>query len=110
MGKNFRAFIYNYLNPNAIQTQVLNLVEGVYQFELKVTDSSGLFSSDTIVVTVNNTSCDNSIRHKVNAQLIPFGNLSIPRNDGMAIASAGNKILFAGGMDNSGTFFQGGYL
>jgi TolB protein len=38
---------------NAVQTQVTNLVQGVYLFELKVTDAHGLFSTDRIQVTVN---------------------------------------------------------
>lgn len=40
-------------NANAAQTQVSNLAEGIYQFELKVTDAGGLFSRDVIQVTVN---------------------------------------------------------
>ena len=39
-------------NPNSVQTQVTNLVEGVYQVELKVTDAGGLFDKDTVQVTV----------------------------------------------------------
>ena len=34
------------------QVLVANLVEGIYQFELKVTDAGGLFSKDTVQVTV----------------------------------------------------------
>ena len=40
-------------NTIAVQTQVINLVEGVYQFELKVTDAGGLFSKDTMQLKVN---------------------------------------------------------
>jgi hypothetical protein len=51
------------------------LVEGLYQFKLKVTDAGGLFDRDTVQVTVNAQShqvaCDNSNRPIVNAQLIP---------------------------------------
>ncbi|HJS53078.1 MAG TPA: hypothetical protein VJ765_01000, partial [Chitinophagaceae bacterium] len=43
-------------NPNAVQTQVTNLVEGVYQFELKVTDRFGLYDKDTMQATVRNYS------------------------------------------------------
>lgn len=43
---------FNIINANAVQTQVANLVVGVYQFELKVTDAGSLFSNDTIQVTV----------------------------------------------------------
>lgn len=39
-------------NADAVQTQVTNLVEGIYLFQLKVTDAGGLFSMDTIQVTV----------------------------------------------------------
>jgi hypothetical protein len=47
---------FNIVNSNAVQTQVTTLIEGVYQFELKVTDGSGLFSKDTVHVTVNSSS------------------------------------------------------
>ncbi len=40
-------------NATVVQTQVSNLVEGVYQFELKVIDAGGLFHRDTLQVTVN---------------------------------------------------------
>ena len=43
----------NITNANNVQTQVTNLVQGVYQFELKVTDAGGLFSKDTLQITVN---------------------------------------------------------
>ena len=39
-------------NANTVQTQVNNLVEGTYQFQLKVTDAGGLFSLDTVSVIV----------------------------------------------------------
>jgi Tol biopolymer transport system component len=43
---------FNISNTNAVQTQATNLIEGVYQFELKVTDGGGLFSKDTVQVQV----------------------------------------------------------
>ncbi|MGI8583746.1 MAG: PKD domain-containing protein, partial [Chitinophagaceae bacterium] len=97
----------NLTNANAVQTQVTDLVQGVYQFELKVTDAGGLFSKDTVMATVNAlpppvTSCDNSTRQQVTAQLIPIRTLSKARA-GMAVASAGNKIVFAGGQSNGCT-------
>lgn len=39
-------------NPNVVQTQVSGLAEGIYQFELYVTDAGGLFSRDTMQVVV----------------------------------------------------------
>ena len=89
-------------NANIAQTQVANLIEGVYQFELKVTDAAGLFSKDSLTVTImasGTYACNNLGRPIVNAQLIPFGSLSLARQ-GMAVASAGNKIVFAGGFTN----------
>ena len=44
---------FNIVNSNAVQTQLTNLIQGVYQIELKVTDSLGLFSKDTIQVIVS---------------------------------------------------------
>ena len=40
-------------NANSVTTRVTSLVEGVYRFELKVTDAGGLFSKDMVQVTVN---------------------------------------------------------
>ena len=39
-------------NANAVQTQVTNFIAGVYKFELKVTDTRGVFDKDTVQVTV----------------------------------------------------------
>ena len=98
---------FNIANTNSIQTQVTNLIEGIYLFELKVTDAGGLFSKDTLLAIVStqspNTSCPASNRPVVNAQLIPVGNLSIARTD-IAIVTANNKIFFAGGRNASGTY------
>jgi Tol biopolymer transport system component len=45
--------LFSIANANAVQTQVTNLVQGVYQFELKVTDKTRLVDRDTVQVTVN---------------------------------------------------------
>jgi hypothetical protein len=86
-------------NTNAVQTQISNLIEGVYQFELKVTDAGGLFSKDTMQITVvagvSPIVCGSN-RPTFNAQLIPVGTLSQNRPF-LSVASVGNKILFAGG-------------
>src|SRR4030095_13105380 len=42
----------NIVNANAAQTQVNNLIAGVYLFELNVTDADGLFDKDTMQVRV----------------------------------------------------------
>ena len=97
--------LFTIINANAAQTPVQNLIEGVYQFELKVTDAAGASGKDTVKITVNaqaptTTACDNSNRPTVIARLVPFGTLSKARGF-MDAASAGNKIVFAGGYDNS---------
>ena len=40
-------------SPNSAYTSVYNLVQGVYKFELTVKDDKGLYSKDTIEITVN---------------------------------------------------------
>jgi len=44
---------YKIESPKSRATRVTNLVAGVYQFELKVTNSKNLSSMDTMVLTVN---------------------------------------------------------
>ena len=98
---------FNIVMPSESKTVVRNLAMDTYQFELKVTDAGGLYDMDTVQVTVlaetidcnTNTaitSCDGSRRPVVCAQLTPIGTLSQAR-DKIAVASAGNKIVFAGG-------------
>ena len=41
------------VNPNTAATSVTGLVQGVYRFELRVTDNSGAFGRDTVQITVN---------------------------------------------------------
>ncbi len=88
-------------NKNSAQAQAGNLAEGIYQFELTVLDVMGFFSKDTVQITVNPASvvtvCGGSIRPQINAQLVFLKNLSIAR-EGMTVAAAGTKILFAGGV------------
>jgi len=89
------------MTDHAVKTGVVNLVLGSYWFELMVTDKGGLFSKDTVLVDVlapppPPPPCDNLIRPEINARLLPLGKLSSER-EGMAMASAGDLILFAGG-------------
>ena len=50
---------FNIANSSAIQTQVTNLAQGTYQFELNVADALGLFSKDTMKVTINASPSNN---------------------------------------------------
>ena len=87
------------INSTQVSTVVHNLTPGTYQFELKVTDNSGLFAKDTIQIIVN--AClvitEPINVSQGNAVLTPFGQLSQPRY-ALVSATAGNKILFAGGV------------
>ncbi len=56
----------NITNANAVQTQVSNLVQGFYQFELKVTDGGGLISKDTVTITVSY-----DLKHWTQLQYLP---------------------------------------
>ena len=44
---------YKIVSPHSATTEFTNLVAGVYQFELKVTNKYGLSARDTMKVTVN---------------------------------------------------------
>ena len=44
---------FNIVSPTQAQTVINNLVQGVYRFELKVTDNQGASDTDTMTVTVN---------------------------------------------------------
>ena len=88
---------FSIFNANTSQTQVVNLAEGIYLFELKVTDLGGLFSKDTIKVTVIGQTlvpfaCDNSLRPLINAQLTPF--TTLPSGTGRVFTTIGNKVYF----------------
>lgn len=89
---------FNITNPSAVRPQVSALVEGIYEFELKVTDAGGLFSKDTVQVipVPQHSACDIDNRPVIQARLVPLGKLSIGRIN-IITASANNKILFAGG-------------
>jgi len=98
---------FNFTNANTPQTQAINLVQGVYQFELKVTDVGGLLGKDTVAILVKPdtlvlSACDANRPH-LNAQLITVGTLSQTRK-GISVASTGNKILFAGGFVTGSTY------
>jgi hypothetical protein len=90
--------LFNIGNANLVQTQVSNLAEGVYLFELKVSDSAGLFSKDSVQVTVKKSpsadTCLSNNRQQVNASLMPFATLSdVP----WAVTSTDNKMVFING-------------
>lgn len=89
---------YSIENPNSAKTNVTNLEEGVYHFQLEVINRAGLKGRDTVMVTINGIA--NSItcpdRPLIYAKLIPVGQLSTARF-GLVGASAGSKILFAAG-------------
>jgi hypothetical protein len=96
---------FKIFHPDLAKTLVNKLTKGVYIFELTVTDNGGLSSKDTLQIIVEDSttnitsnvavSCDN--RPVINARLVPIGSLSVGRI-GLVSATAGNKILFAGGM------------
>jgi hypothetical protein len=88
----------NIVNATAVQTTVKSLGQGIYQFELKVTDAGGLFSKDTVQITVARDSvisCDLTGRAVFDATLTEIGKLSEPRVP--AVGAAGNKVVYAGG-------------
>ena len=77
-------------NPNTAATSVTGLVQGVYQFELRVTDNNNAFGRDTIQVTVNPGA--NNILPTANAG--PDQTITLPTN---------SVILSGSGTDPDGT-------
>jgi hypothetical protein len=84
-------------SPASPVTQVSNLLGARYLFRLEVTDNNGLTDDDTVVINVNGIN-----RQEIPAQLIPVGTLSKTRY-GITLAAAGDKVLFAGGSEYSGS-------
>ena len=74
----------------------------VAAFELKVTDG-GLFSKDTVQVTVLTAQqgCNTLNRATITIQLVPVAAIPTPRY-GITTATAGNKLLLAGGNTDPG--------
>ena len=58
----------NFINSSAAITSVTGLVQGVYKFQLKVTDNNGATDTDTLQVTVNA------------ANLLPTANAGLDQN------------------------------
>ena len=91
----------NIQTNNSAISQLTGLVEGVYQFELTVTDMGGLSARDTVKITVNLLPPPTPLFHcgsrpVINVNLIPIGTLSTGRVL-LKPGAAGSKILFAGG-------------
>ncbi len=85
---------------------VKSLTAGTYLFELKVTDNDGLSAKDTVQVTVQPAQqavCDPLNRATITIQLIPFASFPTPRY-GITTATAGNKLLLAGGITDPGGY------
>jgi len=95
------------VNSKSAKTMAKNLIVGVYQFELTVTDDGGLSAKDILMVTVDSAgtggsnACNIETRPVIQARLIPVGRLSIGRTN-IGTAATNNKILFAGGVSYIG--------
>ena len=67
---------------NSVKAAVVNLAVGICQFELTVTDAGGLFSKDTVqvTVTVQESACDINNRPVMQARLVPvsYTHLTLP--------------------------------
>jgi hypothetical protein len=79
-------------NTGVAKSIVINLVEGVYQFELKVTDNDGLSAKDTVQVTVNKP-----VNQPPVADAGPDQDILLPTNivnlDGSASSDPDNNII-----------------
>ena len=99
----------NLATPTAVQTQVNNLVQGVYQFELTVKDDKGASAKDTVQTMVENQSGGSIVDIYVsgeengkacywkNGQKHILSALSQAYNITTSIAVSGNDVYVAGG-------------
>jgi hypothetical protein len=95
---------YSLTSASNVKTDVTTLTEGVYLFELMITDAGGLFDKDTVQVVVKAiiASDCSSNRPKVVVNATLLGVHPNPRV-GMAVVAAGNKLFFAGGQVGTST-------
>lgn len=99
---------FHIANDTAVNTELSNLVEGVYQFELKVTDADGLSAIDNVQITVSgnngysSTDCGYywvclNVPTAVSTTYGSNGNLYQAYG---ASAATKDKVYFAGGSDD----------
>lgn len=56
-------------SPNYAVTQVSGLSQGTYQFQLKITNNTGIVSTDVVVITVNSTTAGTTAKTAAVAEL-----------------------------------------
>ena len=89
---------YNIVNANSPGTDVTGLVQGVYQFELEVTDNNGATGTDTVLVTVNIAGNISPIANAGSDQIItlPLNSVTLSGSgsdaDGTIVAYAWTQI------------------
>lgn len=99
---------YNIANDTSVKTQLSNLVEGVYQFELKVTDAGGLSAIDNVQITVigNNGYSSTDCGYYWVCLNVPTAVSTMYGSNGDfyqaygASAATKDKVYFAGGSDD----------
>ncbi|MGZ5133787.1 MAG: PKD domain-containing protein [Flavitalea sp.] len=64
---------FNIITAQAVQTLITSLVEGVYLFELKVTDNTNLFSKDTVKIIVHTKPLEPSNGKTIKARVVEYG-------------------------------------
>ncbi|MCW3094218.1 MAG: Ig family protein [Ferruginibacter sp.] len=74
-------------NPTSPSTRVTNLVQGVYSFELKVTDNKGAIGRDTVYVTVKTVNSKGSIT------AASTGTVNTPTLSGFASVLSGTSTV-----------------
>src|SRR6185312_7396837 len=75
-----------FVNANSSNTDVTGLVQGVYQFQLAVTDNDGAIGTDIIQITVNN-----AVNSAPIANAGPDQMISLPMNS-ITLSGSGNDM------------------
>ena len=84
------------INPNSANTVVSGLVQGVYQFELQVSDDQGGVGKDTIQVNVNSA----VVTQQVKVNIAPIANAG---SDITTVTSNNSVDLKGNGSDADGS-------
>ena len=99
-------------SPSSATTVISNLAQGVYQFELMVTDNSGATNKNTVQVTVNAAANQSPVANAGTNQTITLPSNSVTLNGGNSKDADGSITSYAwskvsgpsqGGITNAGS-------
>jgi hypothetical protein len=98
---------FEIVSASTAKTAVTGLVEGMYEFQLTVTDNLGALSKDVVQVRVYGIGpCNEAVLKVISGpgELKEFGSLSLNRSVYMSAAAADKMVFAGGGSDINGNY------